>query len=620
MSTRLPKIRWWGAALRVGALLAGIFITYLYVMNVLLLTGLVRIAVNRISPDDLHVDYRVAYSPSFLRVHTTGLALRGESDSVQWSITADRANASFGPLDFFSRRVSLHDARARGVTTRIRFKVAPADATRDYVAWLPPIAGFADPPLKAAAAPPPPDEPYRSWTVQVKDVIVDDVREVWVDTVRVSDRDGRAAGSFRLEPGRRFLLGPTDVRTEDATVANGKEVITSNLRGSFALRISDFDVRDVHGVDVLRHVDGKATARSTVGNLHVFDRWLRPSHVAIAGSGGPTWFAVELNHGRIVAGSRAWFRAESWSLWSGHDGVAGTSVVRAVVPDGHPRLAITTETYGLSVHRDEAEVVQAPSVTASVELDNVDLTRPFDRWSASIDVPAAAVKDLRTLDRYLHEPRLLGGSARLRLHADLTPQLASGHAHVDVSGASVTVGKSRVTASGTADATLHALDLHTWKGDLAGARLNLQGVSAAGERGWWINLAANPLSITLEHGLGVSGTVSGKCRDAQLPLAMLGAPGIVRGVFGSDGFTLSTGFRFSSGVTDLSDLRFIGGSVDVRAHYRAGDGAVFVDTPLVNVGLLIHAGETSTHLFVTRDWYARTLGARPSTRGRGGPA
>ncbi len=140
----------------------GLYVTYLVLVNALLGTGLGKAAINHAAPDHVHVEWRTAYSLSPLRVHTAGFVLRGEDGSVQWLITTDRANATFGALDFFSRRVHLHDTWVRGLSVRIRFKVQPADATPARVASLPEIAGFSDSAARArraaargvAAAPP----------------------------------------------------------------------------------------------------------------------------------------------------------------------------------------------------------------------------------------------------------------------------------------------------------------------------------------------------------------------------------------------------------------------------------------------------------------------------------
>lgn len=68
----------------------------------------------------------------------------------------------------------------------------------------------------------------------------------------------------------------------------------------------------------------------------------------------------------------------------------------------------------------------------------------------------------------------------------------------------------------------------------------LRALSLSGAR---VNISANPLTIDLTHGVTLSGTFTGKARNAQLPLEILGAPGIVHTVFGAQGFTVSANVR-----------------------------------------------------------------------------
>ncbi len=610
------KIRWRRIPLRAGAGLVGLFVTafvtYFVAINALLLTGAAKLVVNRMAPTHVHFEWERAYSTWFMRVHATGFVFRGEDSSVQWLITADRADATFGLLDFFARRVRLHDARASGLSARIRFKLDPAEATADYVERLPPIAGFSDPPLKPSMMPPPPtDDHYDLWTVDIDDAVGNDVREVWVDTIRAVDAHGYIAGGFYLKPLRRFFVRPTRCAIDNGAVLDGKDTIAASLRGAFELRIAEIDLRATHGVDVVPHLDAKAMGQAKLGDLRFLDRWLTAEHVTASGGAAVTQFAVELSHGELVSTSRAWVRSEGLHVWSGHDGLSGALLVNAVIPEGKAYLSLSAEAYALGIHRGKSNVAYAPVVSVLMRVDSLDMSKPFDRWAMSVDAPETLTSHLEALNAYLDEPMLHGGSGTLSAHVNVTPEAMAGHLKVGVSNAVVEVSKAAVTLSGTGEATLHSFDRRTGKGDLAGARVSLTDVSGGEQRGWWLSASAYPLSVTLTHGMSVAGMFTGKCRDAQLPLAVLGASSMVRNAFGSHGFTGASEVRLSPRVTDVTDLRLIGNSVEVRAHYHSRDGAAFVDTPLINVGVLFHDGQMSTHLFVTRDWYARTLEAKP---------
>ncbi len=559
------------------------FMTYAIVMNALLFTGAGKGVLNRLAPTHAHFEWRTAYSPWFMVVRTTGFAMRGEDSAVVWTVTSDAASTRLGFFDFFGRRITLHDLRARGVTTHIRFKPNPPPQQPDT------------------------DEHYRLWTADIRDAVLDDVQSVSVDDIRVVASGGRVEGGLYFKPNRRVFIPLTKCRIENGYVFDGKLAIASELHGTFVVRLSELDPRFV-GTHVLEHLDAGASGAANVGDLHFLDRWLRHEHIVSSGGRGPTHFNVLVDRGEIAPGSAAWVWSEGLVVSSNRDGFAGSVLVKAVVPEGKPRIAMTVETQELDIRRDGTTVVHAPLVALSVQFDNVDMTKPFDAWSASFDVPTATAHDLRALNAYLDDAMWYGGSATLNGHANITPRTISGQVKVDLSRAVMQVSKSFVTSTGTLEATLHDFDRHSKKGDLAGARIDLRDVSGANQRGWWVALSASPFSIGLKDGLSVSASVTGKAKNAQLPLAIIDAPGLVRMVFGAQGFTGAARVRISPSTTDLSDVRLIGNTIEVRAHYRDGSGAAFVETPTVNVGVLIRNGDTSTHLFVTRDWYTRTLG------------
>ncbi len=115
---------------RVGVAAVGVFVTllmvYAIVVNALLFSGVGRAAINWAAPKHIRVDWRTAYSPWFLRVHTTGFVIRGEDSTVQWIVTTERANGSFRLVDFFARRIRLHHTWAQGVTAAIHLEDTPA--------------------------------------------------------------------------------------------------------------------------------------------------------------------------------------------------------------------------------------------------------------------------------------------------------------------------------------------------------------------------------------------------------------------------------------------------------------------------------------------------------------
>jgi hypothetical protein len=164
-----------------------IFGLYLVIGNGILRTRILRDGLSR-QPEARLVDYETAYSIIPGRVHLEGLSLS----------------------DLLRRRFHATSVRASGVSLRARLRIDPADSSPEVLAALPPIPGFVDPPA-ADIGPerlPLTDAEYDLWSVDLEDVSVDHVREVWVHTLR-GQGDSHVHGRWLFQPQRWLEMGPT---------------------------------------------------------------------------------------------------------------------------------------------------------------------------------------------------------------------------------------------------------------------------------------------------------------------------------------------------------------------------------------------------------------------------
>ena len=127
--------------------------------------------------------------------------------------------------------------------------------------------------------------------------------------------------------------------------------------------------------------------------------------------------------------------------------------------------------------------------------------------------------------------------------------------------------------------------------------------------------ASSPLSIALGRNAGFQTTLVGKCKDAQVPLAIAGAPNLVRTIFGAQSFAVSAKVHVAGSTTKLTDVRIIGDSIEAIGRYDAhgatDDGVALIQTSLANVGVILHDGEASLTPFASHAWYDRMLLTKP---------
>ncbi len=584
----------------------GTYLTYLIVINLLLLTGLGQKIVNSIEPTHVRVEWTSAYSLWFMRVQTRGFTIRGTDTSVEWRITSDEASTSFAFTDFFKRRVRMSDTYAKGVSIRIRFKVSAP--TADYLAALPPIEGLPDPPLKGPPVPELTDENYNLWTAELEDVVADDIREIWVDTLRYTDAGGvHAEGGFYFKPLREVRLDPTELTAAIGAIDIGPKRVVDDIHGEVRGRVAEFDMRVPKGTEILRCIDAQIVGKARLTDLTPLDSLTAPA-VALTGGGGPLEISAQMRAGVLERGSRVDFRANAWTAWVGRTWVSGTSIAHGRVDK---TMSVSLESYGVSVHHDTTSVLDAPLLGLVGTFANPDLVASAHPWSAHVDMPSGHIADLKSLNGYMGASApFYGGTGDLAVHANVQPNAASGTLVATMSKVSMQAGKALVHGNGKVELTLGSYDSKTSKATFSLARFNLHDLQTGDQTGYWINGAASPCEVGLDSGK-ISLVVTGKARDAQLPLALVDAPNIVRGLIGKQSFTFTGGLHVAPNDLSLSDIRLIGDSVTVNAHYRSSPagklGAALITAPPTMAGVEIRKDGTFLRPFASQSWYASTI-------------
>ena len=310
---RVRRVRWGRFVKRVALAVALAWVTYLVVANVLLRTRLLRNAISGsavsfaigANASDLNLDYASAYSVIPGHVHLEGLTIRGREQTVEWFLSLDHADVELDLFDLLHRELHATRLRSSGFAIRARMRLDPMHVTPEVVAALPPIEGFADPPLLDVGpeAPPLTDATYKLWTIDLEDVDVEHVREVWIHTLR-SEGDTHVHGRWLFRPQRWLDVGPATVDADGVDISYGSQPLATGVRGSFGATIHPFDLRQADGLAFFDHVSyhGRLGGRAIVAGAL---RLLAPTNaVRFTRWEGPFDGEVILDHGRFANGTR----------------------------------------------------------------------------------------------------------------------------------------------------------------------------------------------------------------------------------------------------------------------------------------------------------------------------
>lgn len=432
---------------------------YLGAINVFLSTSLFEHFVDR-EPGAMFVTFRRAWSIWPGRVHAREVTVRGADSQVEWLLRVESCVFDVALTDLLTKRTfHLDRIRGSGVALRLRTRIGAPEATPEYVDALPPIPGF--PRIPLARQEPPDlnerwdDRYYHLWSVELTDVIAEDVREVWVDTLCV-EGGARVTGGFFLKPIRSVHVGPAHVDLREARVSASARAVAESLTGALDVRIATFDPRTVDFGELVHRISVSTELRGRVPELADLPRRMT-GPLVLSGPVVVRRLALEIESGMVEKRTHVDAVAPGASVQLAGHRVAGDLVVVGDVPDGvgPAKVDLRLEARGMTARRaapaDAKPLIGAPALDLVAQATAVDLVDPIRTVDVELSMP-----DGQLMDRSLagHLPR------------GTELDLARGHERFDARG-KLTVREHEAAGS---------LDLHA--PDLA---LVLQSVGVSGE-------------------------------------------------------------------------------------------------------------------------------------------
>jgi hypothetical protein len=610
---------------RIGALLLiGVATLYELGVNVALSAGWIAHVVSR-DPETLRLSFARARSFWPGHVHVEGLDLRSRSSTIEWQLHIDSADADISLLALLHHRFHTGRVAANGVSFRLRFRLDPNALNADRAARLPPIDGFDEVPLLGR----PPDAPPGSgkpWTVDVRGVDAQRVREVWIDAFRL-EGTLRAMGGFTIGEGQ-LDVGPASALIDSVALTTGQDVIASHVEGIVDARLTPVNLDEVKGLAVLQSLTMSSMLQGEMGSVHFLQHFLPSGAVALEGGAGTFHGTTNVVRGVVTTGTMSHAELEPLRVR-----IAGRTLETRLRldlttgnTDEHHAAAWTAVEVGLTDVTFTDVNAKHPaatcrSIAASLQSEQLDLTHPLGlapTFAYSWQMPRLEIKDARAIDA------ALPADAPVRFEQS-TGQLASKgegsleglRAESSLDGTvTMVVDGARVTSSVKGTVPLRA-GFATRSLDFSGADLTLHDPSRSE---WWARVKVGTASVHLEPPK-VSLVIAMTARDGAPFLAFYSstkkaslAGGAALKILPTElaekmTANLSGGVRLtaSKGSLDLRDLDVKGASSRLRGVLRrrntTTDGGLLLEAGPTAVGISFEAGKTDLVLLEPTKWF-----------------
>jgi hypothetical protein len=447
-------------------------ILYAVAINVFLSTSLFERVVDG-KPQTIDIHYRRGWSWVPGHIHAKDLSIRGRDGSVEWVLRLDDVEFDVHFAAFTRRGFEADHVHGRGITFRLRQRLASPPSSPDEVSDLPPIDGLPPYSMKPPPEPDPgyyDDSQYRLWHAHLEDIVADDVREIWIDHARF-EGNMRIGGRFDFHPQRRVDIGPVRIDVREGSVRSGVGVLADKLAGA-AVRVTErpFDARVAHGMDIVRAFDVSADLSAVCPDVaHIPITW--PAGVTVAGAVDIHRLGVELRAGRLEAGTRIDAELPSAVGSRGEHRFVGSLVVQgAVAADAAgSRLDFHAELGGVDIAREAAPTrggprpsgvfLHVPRVAVTGDGRALDLVDLLSDLHLLVDVPDGELPDVQALSEFVPAttPLILRhGRGHVAAHLETwrAEQRAAGHAHLGVDGLDMTLARMRMSGRASADASI----------------------------------------------------------------------------------------------------------------------------------------------------------------------
>ena len=445
------------------------FALYVVGINVFLSTSLFEKVVDQ-DPDTLFVSYRRGWSIWPGRVHARDLTIRSGDSQVQLVLRIERCTFDVSLTQLLAKKFHITHVEGAGIVFQARRRIAAPAAIPELVESLPRIPGFERIPLPS---PQPPDllerwddRHYHLWTIQLEDVVAENVRQIWVDGVRF-DGDARVTGGFFLRPIRSVRIRDVHVDVRSGHVTALQRPVVDPIAGTVDVDVQAFDPRTSSAVDLVHRLSMKTDLHGRSPDLANLPASLT-SPLVVGGPGEWRRLALRIVDGKLAAGAHVDVGLPAATLELAPHRLSAEVMLEANVAEDAegPRLdfhvAARTITATRTTAGTTAILFGAPALEVIGDARALDLGAPLRDVHLNAHLPASEMPDVRVLDAYLPGDAFAfsfeGGRANARANIELwlADRRAKGDLGLEADDLDLRVAKLRIRGGTILDASFDA--------------------------------------------------------------------------------------------------------------------------------------------------------------------
>ncbi len=509
---------------------------YLVGANLFLGTELGARTINR-KPEKFLIEWQRAWSIVPGRVEVRGLRIRSQNGVVQWQASLDRAQVPVALHRLMSRSFRATAVQGSGLTFNLRKRLDAIESESPKRAAqlredAPEIPGLFNPPSPRPEELPRPPASSPGWRIELEDLHVDDVREVWIDSARLTG-SGELHADFDLTVRERLELSGSNLRFQNAELELGGDDAAADVGLDLALTIAPLVPGRDSGKRALAFLSGAVTVSGNISGLTALDSLFGGAGWLTTSASGRLDATAIVELGELRPGTRLAIDTDEISVGFAGNQVSGRGTVRSAIAGQEPTLETEIDLDRVELQRVGADRPHARDAhfrytgrSSRLQLSD----KPFTDLHSRLELEGARVDDLSVYDDYLLSANsigLSGGPAFLsgHLEASAVDGRASGELSLDATRLRATVGDVRLAGRLALDVRLGSARLDERRYDLSGSVLRLTDVEVREHdrtrTGWWARVELATAELHQAARPTLEADVSATLRDSGPVVALI---------------------------------------------------------------------------------------------------
>ena len=609
--------------------LLGSELTYVLASNGLLASSFFLSSINGNS-QSLRIGYDSAWSIWPGVVHVRGFRFRLQDNNIQLYFKLDEARVRVRLTSLTHRLFKANQVEGRGLEFHLRQRRPGRPPAVDELSRLPPVPGLE---IASPRQPPEPVNRKALWKIELADIHIARVREIWIESYRFRG-DAEVAGGFHISPLELVWVNPARLLVREGKVWMGQVPMATHLRGEVNGHIRLFHDGEVPGWTLFHFVTAQVHLACDLSALKALDyplqsvKWLS---FAVGKGHFDTRFALE--EGRLLAGSRLRLDARELELHARRQKIVGEGTADMRVTSSSARFAVALRKFALSSDGPgKMPFLEGEHAEILVSTRELRLPEAFSRVDLRVSVPDARLVSLERLEDFVPKEsgiRLRGG------HGTFSAEIATSYAHpgrdrgkmtARIKDAQVELAHVGYRADVDLMGLLSGGDIRRGRLEIAGTQLSLSGLQVLtpgfsrdpDSPQWWGLLQLPHGEIALGKTIAISGRSEVTGKNARPILVLMGdsVPGIVKGILSFDNLSGQADFSLDDKRLFVEKAVATGGATRIRGWIRElgerRNGEALLEYGPLRAGLEIANDKVSLKLFDPERWYKESSAKIPS--------